>query len=309
MRAIKIHNYGSFEQLKYEETEIPEVANNQVLVKIHATSINHLDMKKASGGIPVDLPWIPGHDFAGTVELIGKEVKGFRIGERVYGNCPGGSYAEFVAADIDKVVKMPEELSFIEASSVPHVGETAWQAIHTHGQLKAGQKVLVHGAAGAVGAFAVQFAHKTGATVYATAAAEDMELVKAYGADEVIDYKTQDFTKEFQGVDLVIMLVGGDTEERSYTILKDGGRLVSTIGIAHKEIAEIQNITAIPMVIQQSAKDLEKITELINSGDVKTDIAVVYPMDQVVKAWKNLSGDPSLPKVTHGKIVLQIISE
>lgn len=310
MKAIRLHDYGNFEQLKYEDVPIPEIRENQILVKVYAASVNHLDIKKASGVMkennPLQFPWIPGHDFAGVVEKTGSAVTDFKEGDKVYGNCAGGSYAEYLAADVDKTVKMPDNLSFIEASTVPHVGETAWQALYKHGQLKKEQSVLIHGGAGAVGGFAVQFAHNSGAKVYATASAEDMGFAKSLGADEVIDFRKQDFTKIFKDVDLVLSLVGGDTEEKSYSVIKEGGRLVSTVGLAHKEIAEEKNITAIAMVIQQSAEDLSRITELIKEGAVKTDLAKVYPLEDPVTTWKILSGDKSVEKPGHGKLVLQI---
>jgi len=310
MKAIRIHDYGSSDKLQYEDIQVPAISDDQILVKVYATSVNHLDMKKASGEakktMPILLPWIPGHDFAGVVEKVGKKVSGFKEGDEVYGNSNGGSYAEYLVADSDKVVLKPDSLSFIEASSVPHVGETAWQAIHTHGQLKAGQKILIHGAAGAVGAFAVQFAREAGATIYGTAASEDVELVKSLGADVVIDYKTTDFTEVAKDMDLVLVLVGGDIQEKSYKVLKPGGRLVSTTGPILEDLASERKVTGISMVIKQSAKDLQSITDLINAGKIKTDIALVYSLKDAEAGWKALSGDPSYPHVTHGKIVLEI---
>jgi len=311
MKAIRIHDYGSSDQLRYEDVHIPVINDNQILVKVYATSVNHLDMKKASGAakntMPIKLPWIPGHDFAGIVDKVGKNITEFREGDEVYGNCNGGSYAEYLAADIDKVVKKPTSLNFIEASSVPHVGETAWQAIHTHGLLKSGQKVLIHGAAGAVGAFAVQFAKQINAIIYATAATEDIELVKSLGADIVIDYKTQDFVDIAKEMDLVLVFVGGNTQEKSFDIIKPGGRIVSTTGPIIEDLARDHKVTGISMVINQSAKDLQSITNLINEGKVKTDIALTYSLKDADSGWKALSGDPSFPRISHGKIVLEIV--
>lgn len=310
MKAIRIHEFGSADKLVYEDIPVPAIADNQLLVKLESTSVNHLDMKRASGGNfgkdRTVLPWIPGHEFAGIVDSVGKSVTGFHKGDKVYGNCNGGSYAEYLAADTDKTVLMPDNLSFDEAASVPHVGETAWQAIHIHGQLREGQKVLVHGAAGGVGAYAVQFAHRLGAVVYATSSHDDMEFVKSLGADEVIDYKKTDFTTVYKDLDLVLSLVGGDTEERSYQILKKGGRLVSTVGISKPDKAESQGITAIGMVVKQSAEDLQKISDLLQSGAVKTDIAIKFALKDAAKGWKTLSGDSSVPRIGHGKIILGV---
>lgn len=314
MKAIRIHDLGSFEQLKYEDIPVPSITDNQVLVKVYAVSVNHLDIKTASGAFntksPLDLPWIPGYDFAGIIEDTGKNVTKFKTGDKVYGNCNGGSYAEYLAADTDKVVLKPKSLSFIEAASIPHVGETAWQAIHTHGQLKPGQNVLIHGAAGAVGAFAVQFARNLDAVIYATASADDSDLVRSLGANVVIDYTKTDFTAVVKNMDLVIVLVGGNTEEKSYSVLKEGGRLVSTVGLTREDLAKTHNVTAIPLLIKQSAKDLEKITGLIDNGSVKTDIALTYPLQDAATGWKVLLGkDASLPHISHGKIVLEVVKE
>lgn len=313
MKSVRIHHYGSFEQLRYEEVPVPEAGKNQVLVKVYAATVNRLDIKRASGAMkesmPLTFPWIPGYDFAGIIEETGSNVTGFTKGDKIYGNCMGGSYAEYLAADVHKIVKIPEILSFAEASSVPHVGETAWQALYKHGKLKKGETVLIHGGAGAVGEFAVQFAHNTGAYIISTASKEDIPFVKSLGADEVIDFRTEDFTRMVKDVDLVLCLVGGDIEERSYSVLKKGGRLVSAVGVFHQEIAKLNGIESIAMLIEQSADDLKRITELIKDGKVKTDIGASYPLADVVTAWKVVSGDKSVTHPSHGKIVLKVNPE
>lgn len=314
MKAIRLHDYGLSDALHYEEIPVPVIKENQVLVKVYATSVNHLDLKKGSGAfrenMELEFPWIPGHDFAGTIENPGIHEDLFQKGDKVYGNCMGGSFAEFVAVDIDKVVKKPANLTFIEAASVPHVGETAWQALYTHGQLKKGEKILIHGAAGAVGAYAVQFARITGAEIYATASGQDCEFLACLGADVVIDYKTTDFTTVAKDMDVVLVLVGGDTQKRSYPIMNRGGRLVSTTGPILKDQTNKYDVKGISMVIEQSGADLEKITELINEDKVKTDIAVTYSLPDAAEAWKLLGGeDPGMPKMSHGKIVLEVIKE
>lgn len=312
MKAVRIHDYGSFEQLRYEEVAKPQISADQLLVKVLATSVNHLEIKKASGTMkemmPLSFPWIPGFDFSGIVEETGANVNGFAKGDKVYGNCMGSSYAEYLAADLDKVVRIPDILSFAEAASVPHVGETAWQALFKHGELKEGQTVLIHGAAGAVGMFAVQFAREVKARILTTVADKDLKYIKLLGANEAVDYKTQDFSEIYRDVDLVLLLVGGDTEEKSYKVLKPGGRLVSTVGLLHPEIAKEKNIHAIPMVIEQSAEDLNKITDLIISGKVRTDIGRLYTLQEAAEGWKTILGDPSVPRLNHGKVILEVNS-
>lgn len=314
MKAVRIHNYGLSNELKYENVSAPEINGNQVLVKVYATTVNHLDIKKASGvmkdRMPLTFPWIPGHDFAGIIENAGENVTEFKVGDKVYGNCNGGSYAEYLAIDTDTVVLKPENLTFEEAASVPHVAETAWQAIHTHGHIKAGQRVLIHGAAGAVGAYAVQFARQVGATIYATASSNDREYLQSLGANVIIDYQAEDFTTIAKDIDLVLSLVGGDIQQRSYMVLKEGGRLVSTTGPILTDVAKKHNVTGIAMVIKQSGEDLKKISHFINTGEVTTDISVVYELKDAADGWKILSGEePSLPKLSHGKIVLQVLKD
>jgi len=205
---------------------------------------------------------------------------------------------------------MPKNLSFVEASSVPHVAETAWQAIHTHGNLQAGQKVLIHGGAGAVGAYAVQFAHQAGAFVYATAAEADLSFARSLKADVVIDFRNEDFTQIAKDVDLVIDLVGGETQARSYKVLKQGGRLVTTVNLQSEYEAKEHCVIATPMGIKQSGKDLEIITRLINEGKIKTDVASVYLLQEAKDACDNFLGtDITVSNQTHGKIVLEVTND
>ncbi|MDR2919088.1 MAG: NADP-dependent oxidoreductase [Tannerella sp.] len=310
MKTVRVHNYGSYEQLHYEDAIPPEINENQVLIKVYAASVNHLEIKGTSGvmkeSMPLSFPWIPGYDFAGVVENVGLNVTNLIKGDKVYGNCMGGSYAEYLAADIHKTVKMPENLTFAEASSVPHVGETAWQALYKHGRLQKGETVLIHGGAGAVGGFAIQFAHNTGAKVLSTASGDDIPFVKSLGADDVVDFRTQDFASIFKDVDLVLCLVGGNVEEKSYSVLKKRGKLVSTVGLSYQDIAKQKEIEAIAMGIEQSAIDLKSITDLIKVGKVKTDIGISYPLKDVVTAWKALAGDKSVKHPSHGKIILEV---
>ena len=164
MKAIRIHEHGGPEQLRYEEAPVPEVGSGQVLVRVRAASVNPVDWKLAAGTFrSIELPWIPGGDFAGTVEKVGAGVTGWAPGEAVFGNTPGGgSYAEFAATSAGMVARRPEKLDFVQAASVPLAGQTAWQGLFDHGHLEAGQTVLIHGASGGVGSFAVQLAHWKG---------------------------------------------------------------------------------------------------------------------------------------------------
>jgi len=314
MKAIRIHNYGLSDELRYEDAPDPEIKENQIVVKVYATSINHLDLLKASGKMqsqmPLTFPWIPGHDFSGVIVNPGLHEDRFKEGEAVFGNCNGGSFAEFVAVDIDKVAKKPENLTFVEAASVPHVAETAWQAVFEHGKLERGQNVLIHGAAGAVGSYAVQFAHKVGANIYATASLADKDLLLSMGVLEVIDYQSEDFSKRVEDMDLVLVFVGGDTQLRSYSVLKEGGRLVSTTGPILENEAKKHKVTGVSMLIRQSGADLKEIADMLVACEIKTDVALTYSLEQAADGWKVLGGeDPGQPGLTHGKIVLEVVKE
>src|SRR6201993_1052947 len=181
--------------------------------------------------LPIDLPWIPGHEFSGVVEQIGSDVATFAPGDTVFGTTTGmGAYAEYVAVKATAIARKPSNLSFEEAASVPVASQTAWQGLFTHGHLEKEQTILIHGGAGAVGAYAVQLASHAGATVIATASGKDEAYLKSIGASRVIDYRTAQFEKVLrEKVDMVFDLVGGDTQKRSFLVLKEGGHLVSAV--------------------------------------------------------------------------------
>ena len=231
MKAARLLEYGG--QLVFHDVPTPTIARDEVLVKIKSTAVNHLDLVEASGSLkqilPIDLPWIPGHEFSGVVEQIGSDVAAWAEGDAVFGTTTGvGAYAEYVAVKAAAIARKPSNLSFEEAASVPVASQTAWQGIFTHGHLEKGQTILVHGGAGAVGAYAVQLASHTGARVIATASGDDEAYLKSIGASRVIDYREAQFEKVLrEKVDVVFDLVGGDTQKRSFLVLKEGGHLVS----------------------------------------------------------------------------------
>src|SRR6202161_465482 len=198
MKAIRLLEYGG--QLVFNDLPTPTIARDEILVKIKSTAVNHLDLVKASGKVrqilPIDLPWIPGHEFSGVVEQIGSDVAGWARGDAAFGaNGAGGAYAEYLAVKPALIARKPSNLSFEEAASVPVAAETAWQGIFTHGHLGKGQTILIHGGAGAVGAYAVQLASQAGATVIATASGDDDAYLKSIGVSWVIDYREEQFDK------------------------------------------------------------------------------------------------------------------
>src|SRR6516225_1342538 len=324
MKAVRLLEYGG--QLVFNEVPTPTIARDEILVKIRSTAVNHLDLVEASGTarqiLPIDLPWIPGHEFSGVVEQIGIGVAACAPGDAVFGTTTGmGAYAEYLAVKAAAVARKPPNLSFEEAASVPVASQTAWQGLFTHGHLEKGQTILIHGGAGAVGAYAVQSASHAGATVIATASGDDEAYLKSIGASRVIDYRGAQFEKVLQEkVDLVFDLVGGDTQKRSFLVLKEDGYLVSAVQPVPQEDAAKHRVTGAMMRLVPSGDMLGSIARLLEEGTIRPDVATVYALQEVVKAWKdiaeNLPGahglSPRAPGAaraqSHGKIVLRVAS-
>lgn len=319
MKAVRIHNYGTTEALKIEEVPLPTISNNEILVKVHAASVNHIDGLKASGIIkhiyPLQFPWIPGADFAGTVESIGNDVTEFTPGDAVYGSkTEGGAYAEFIVVTPDSISYKPKTLSFVEAASVPMVAETALKGLFHHAQLRSGQSILIHGGAGAVGGYAVQLAHQAGATVIVTASHSDKDYLLTLGADEIIDYKTGKFETAVTNVDVVFDLVGGEVQQKSFAVIKQGGCLIAVNQPPSQDEAKKRNITAVFMHAKPSTDSLTHIANLLDGGKLKIDVAEEYTLEDVRLAWGNNAanlGDKIRSHTVrvnkkHGKHVLRI---
>src|SRR6266404_2281219 len=322
MKAVRVLEYGG--QLVFDNVATPTMARDEILVKIKRTAVNHLDLVKASGTarqiLPIDLPWIPGHEFSGVVEQIGNDVTGYAPGDAVFAaNETGGAYAEYLAVKQAVIAKKPASLSFEEAASVPVAAQTAWQGIFTHGHLENGQTILIHGGAGAVGAYAVQLASHAGATVIATASGHDEAYVKSIGASRVIDYREAQFEKVLQEkVDVVFDLVGGDTQARSFLILKEGGHLISASQPVSQEEAARYRVSGEMMRLAPSSEMLGKIAQLLEAGTIRPDVATVYAFKDAAQAWKDVAGklpgfhgmspsESGAPRrKKHGKIVLRV---
>jgi NADPH:quinone reductase-like Zn-dependent oxidoreductase len=305
MKAVRVLEYGG--QLVFDDVPTPTIARDEILVRIESTTVNHVDIVKASGAarqiLPIDLPWIPGHEFSGLAEQIGADVAGYAVGDAVFGVSGIGAYAEYLAIKPATIARKPSNLSFEEAASVPVACETAWQGLFTRGQLKKGQTILIHGGAGAVGAYAVQLASHTGATVIATASSDDEAYLKSIGASQVIDYQTVQFEKVLrEKVDVVFDLVGGDTQQRSFLVLKEGGHLVSAVQpVSQAETAKYR-VSGEMMRLAPSADELGKIARLLEDGTIRPDVASVYALQDVSQAWKDMAGK----RRSHGKIVLRV---
>jgi len=316
MKAIRVSEYGG--QLVFNDVSTPTIAGDEILVKIKSTAVNHLDRVKASGMarqiLPIDLPWTPGHEFSGVVEQIGSDVAVWAPGDAVFGaNEIGGAYAEYLAVKPALIAKKPSNLSFEEAASVPVAAQTAWQGLFTHGHLEKGQTILIHGGAGAVGAYAVQMASHAGATVIATASSVDDAYLKSIGADRVIDYRDAQFEKVLRDkVDVVFDLIGGDTQKRSFFVLKEGGHLVATTQPVSPEETARHRVSGAMMRLAPSGEGLGGIARLLEEGTIRPNVASVYALQDAAQAWKDLAGNlaPGGPgaarRSSHGKIVLRV---
>lgn len=308
MKAVRIHTYGDPEVLIYEEAPLPTIADDDVLIRVHAAAVNPVDWKIRAGHlqdfIPYSLPLILGWDVSGVVEAVGANVTTFKPGDQVYSR-PNlerdGAYAEYIAVNASEVAFKPKTLSHNQAAAVPLAGITAWHALFEAAQLSVGQRVLIHAAAGGVGSYAVQFAHWKGAYVIGTASARNREFLLELGADEVIDYQSTRFEEVIDSVDVVFDTIGGDVQDRSWQIIKPGGILVSVISPPSEAQASAHQCRSAFVFIQPRADWLAEIGQLIDAGQVKPIIETVLPLSRAAEAHKlSQSGR------TRGKIVFQV---
>jgi NADPH:quinone reductase-like Zn-dependent oxidoreductase len=314
MKAVRVMEYGG--QPVFGDVPTPTIARDEILVKVRSTAVNHLDLTKASGKarqiLPIDLPWIPGHEFSGVVEQVGGDVLDYAAGEAVFGISEMGAYAEYLALKPVVIARKPSKLSFEEAASVSVASLTAWQGIFTHGHLEKGQTILIHGGGGAVGGYAVQFASRAGATVVTTARGDDAAYLNSIGASQVIDYRDEQFEKVLrEKVDVVFDLIGGDARTRSFTVLKEGGHFVATQPISQDELAR-HHVSGAMMRVAPSADLLGRIARLLEEGTILPDIATVYALQDAAQAWKDItenltpSGLGTARRRSHGKIVVRV---
>ena len=300
MRAVRLQAYGGPEQLKCEEVAQPLAGAGQVLVRVRAASVNPVDYKMAAGTFTqLELPWIPGADFSGVVE---ESAEGFEAGDEVFGDArPTGAYAGFVTPAAAHLACKPAGLSHAEAAAVPVAGQTAWQGLFDQGHLESGQTVLIQGGSGGVGSFAVQLARWKGARVLATASGQNLEFLRSLGAHQAIDYHIIDYDKLGRSVDLVLDLAGGETQERSFAVLKPGGRLVSPVGTPSEELAAERGVQALGFRMEPATANLEELGKLLEAGTLRVVIAATYPLCDAPQAWQTLMNGQ-----VRGKIVLQV---
>ncbi|WP_427138870.1 NADP-dependent oxidoreductase [Psychrobacillus psychrodurans] len=310
MKAIAIKQYGGKEQLKEINIPKPTPKEKQVIVKLHATSINPIDWKLREGYLkatmPFEFPIILGWDVAGIVEEVGDHVQDFKVGDRVFARpetTNRGTYAEYTIVDTHLLAKIPDNISFEEAACVPLACLTAWQCLFDFGNIQKGDKVLIHAGAGGVGTFAIQLAKSVGAYVAATAGTHNVEFLKSLGADEVIDYKKQDFEKVLTEFDFVLDSLGGENQEKSFTILKVGGKLASIVSEPNQEKAKEKNIKSGNVWLVPNGQQLEKIANLLGQNKLRVIIGHKFPFSE-----EGIKEAHALSESHHakGKIVIQI---
>lgn len=308
MKAIVIHDYGTIEQLTETDMPMPELNHKDVLIKVRAAAVNPVDCAIRSGWFKerfqYPMPYILGWDVAGEVEEVGAEASHFEKGDFVFSRSDSrrnGAYAEYIAVDEAFVAKMPRNLSFTEAASIPLVGLTAWQAVVDEAQLKSGERILIHAGAGGVGTFAIQLAKSIGAYVITTASSRNRDFLLSLGADEVIDYTVSDFTNEVKEVDVVLDSMGGEIQTRSYQTLRRGGRLVALLNPPDANTAKHYDVEAHHIFVHSDGKELAEIAELLEQGTIRPVVGTTLPLtEQGVREAHALSETHHV----RGKIVL-----
>jgi NADPH:quinone reductase-like Zn-dependent oxidoreductase len=306
MKAIRIHQYGGPEVVAQVEMQRPNPGANEVLIKVHAAGVNPADWKIRAGYmkefLPLTFPATLGTDVSGTVEEVGPGAAQFKRGDEVYASLglEGGGYAEYAVAKEAIIARKPGTLDHANAAAIPVAGLTAWQALFEVAQLRAGQKVLIHAAAGGVGNFAVQFAKAKCAYVIGTASSKNHAFLHELGVDEAVDYQKTRFEDVVRDADVVLDTIGGDIQERSFKTLKKGGILVSIVQPPSPELAAKHGVRAQFYGAHPSSSDLTEIAKLIDSGKVKTVVETVLPLAEARRAH-----ELSQRGHARGKIVLK----
>lgn len=288
MQAARAQDYGGADQMIVEQVAVPEPGEGQVLVRLKAAGVNPADWKFRQGNyrqyMPLQHPWTPGLEGAGTIEAVGAGANGVQVGQAVYGPF-NASYAEYTVVPAAEVFPKPENLSFEQAASVPVGALTAWQAVVEEAEVEAGQKVLVHGGAGGVGLYAVQLAKWKGAYVIATSSGGNADYVRSLGADEVINYQTTKFEDVVKDVDAVIDTVGGELIQRSLHVIRSGGKFVTIAGMVDPEAGAARDILA-TSARRADASKLQQISELLQSKKLKSEVGKTFPLSKVRQAME-----------------------
>ncbi len=307
MKAARIHSFGPPSVIQLDDLPLPAPAPDQVLVRVHAAGVGPWDalIREKESVVDVPLPLILGSDISGIVESVGSNVHRFKPGDEVFGATNPqfiGGYAEYALASANMIAPKPKSLGFEEAASVPVVAVTAWQMLFDYARAQSGQSVLIHGAAGSVGAYAVQLARQAGLRIFATASSDDLSFVQSLGADAVIDYKTTRFEDIVPRVDIVFDMIGGDIKNRSFQLIKPGGILVSVVSDSAPPSGTPANVRSVFFLVDVTTERLEKLTDLFDRGELKARVGTVIPLDQAQAAHEMLAGAPH----KKGKIILAV---
>ena len=298
MKALRFHEYGGPEVLKIDDVPVPEPSAGKVLVRVHGSGINPVDLKILDGSakeaFPVQLPATIGNEFSGTIEKLGDGVEGYAVGDDVYGIQHGGSCADYIVADTETFAKAPPTMDLPDAGGIPLAAMTAWQGLFDQGGLKGGERVLILNGTGGVGTFAVQMAKWAGAYVYTTGSAKRLDILGELGADRPIDYKAEKASEVAKDVDLVLDLIGGVDAKEALACVKEGGRYVSTVPPGPGGEAKV-------FMMKPSPEQLTKIGELIGDLKIRPVIDTVVPLIRAVEAYKEAEQGHTL-----GKMVIDV---
>lgn len=304
MKAVQIHAFGGPETLRFEEIPVPEPGPGEALIRVHAAGVNPADWKIREGHLGERaFPCLMGVDFSGTVERLGPGAGDFQPGDEVFGRVGNGSgsYAEYAIAPVERMARKPAALDHTHAAAIPVAALTAWQALFDIGHLEPHQTVLIHAAAGGVGGFAVQFAKWKRAQVAATASARNADFLHKLGVDQPIDYHSTKFEERLANLDLVLDTLGGDTQQRSWSVLKHGGTLVSTVQPPSEKTAGAFGVRGVFLVSAPRGDQLAEIADLVTQGHVRVFVEKTLPLADAREAQiLSQSGH------TRGKIVLLV---
>lgn len=306
MKAVKAHAHGGPEVLKLEDAPIPFPGRGEVLIEVHAASINPIDSKLLLTDPSYDHadenPLTPGFDLAGAVVEVGKNVKHIHVGDNVYGQAAvikkgTGAFAEYAVTHEDLIAKMPGNITFTEAAAIPLAACSAYQALVEHMKLKQDDKVLIHGGSGGIGTFAIQLAKHRGAFVASTASGTGIDYVKRQGADQVIDYMSEHFEDVLKDFDAVLDTVGGEIYKKSFQVLKRNGLVVSMLSMPDEALMKKYHVRAVLETTKVDSKKLGKITDLITTGVLKVNIANVFSLQQTKEAFRAKEKEKVLGKI------------
>lgn len=303
IKAVRIHAFGGPEALCFEDVLPPEPGPGEVLVRVHAAGVNPMDWKVREGQFEaLPLPRTLGTDFSGVVEDLGPGVTEFFVGQPVFGRAgSGGAFAELTVAPVANLAPKPSSVDDIQAAAAPLCALTAWQALFEMADLQRGQKILIHGGAGGVGLFAVQLALRHGACVIATGTGRGLSILGRLGTQQLIDHNAVRFEDAVKNVDVVLDLIGGETQNRSWKVLKNGGRLVSTVSTPPQEKALLCGVRAIKIQTRMNTDQLSLMGDLIGNGEIQVTVEKVFPLYRAPEAL-----ELSRRGHVHGKIVLAI---